>query len=99
MQAQFVPDDLELMANNLMQLRRHVTEESPYKIYDSYDHQEETNRQSHKGEVGLLREEYERYLTVKKLPMDHSSKIEYLIEEKWSVGNAIALFEMIYYFR
>ena len=46
-----------------------------------------------------MRHEYECYLAQGQLPIQHESKILYLLREALSLGNAIALFEMLHYFR
>ena len=47
----------------------------------------------------MIRHEYECYLAKGELPSNHEAKIVHLLEEDLSIGNAIALFEMLYYFR
>ena len=49
--------------------------------------------------VVAIREQYDSYLSERELSQNHEDKIAELLEEESSIGNAVAMFEMLFYFK
>ena len=102
-------DELELMTANLLKIKREITErnekEADLDLINEENPEGETDRLLHNQSqnpeiVDQIQQRYNEFLLSNPLPSNHEHKLEELLNgAELTLGSAVALFEMLFYFR
>ena len=77
-----------------------ATKENGDAVEETERKQEESIQSTNRDDpTEVIRQLYEEYLSSHDFSSNHEEKIEQLLEEPSSLGNAVAMFEMLFYFK